>query len=153
VLTLTTAVMISNSGRTQMSLEERLAELTDAVTKNNELLTILTSKARASTEVEAPKSKAKSEDSGETEAPKRRGRPPKKDKVPSAADMKKAAQAYLDEATDDDDYKARRQLIKEIVNKFDAPKFTEIPEEHRAEALAMLNEDQSDGDGEEDDVV
>lgn len=138
-----------------MGLEQAIVELTEAVKANNELLTVLTSKARASVEAPAPKSKvdepkAKSEDAEEA-APKSRGRKPKAEKAPSVSDMKNAAQAYLDAADDEDDYKARRATIKKIVEKFGVDRFTEIPEGHRAKALAILN---GEGEGdEEEDVV
>ena len=135
-----------------MSLEERIAELTEAIKENSALLTVLTSKARSNIEVPAPKSEAKSEVKSDDSdaAPKRRGRKPK-DRVPSASEMKNAAQEYLDSAEDEEEYKSRRAKIKAIVEKFGAAKFTEIAEEHRAEALAMLNGDTEEE--EDDDVV
>jgi|GEM_PF-1924214 len=141
-----------------MSLEDRISALTEAITKNNELLSTLISKAQAKVEASAPKAakveaeetKAKADDA--EEAPRRRGRKPKAAKIPSVSDMKDAAKAYLDAADDEDDYKARRATIKKIVEKFGVERFTEIAEEHRAEALAMLN-GEGDGDGEEEDDV
>lgn len=141
-----------------MSLEDRISALTEAITKNNELLSTLISKAQAKVEASAPKvakveaeeTKAKADDA--EEAPRRRGRKPKAAKIPSVSDMKDAAKAYLDAADDEDDYKARRATIKKIVEKFGVERFTEIAEEHRAEALAMLN-GEGDGDGEEEDDV
>lgn len=133
-----------------MSLEERIAELTEAIKENSALLTVLTSKARSNIEVPAPKSEAKAKSDDSDAAPKRRGRKPKA-KVPSASEMKNAAQEYLDSADDEDEYKSRRAKIKAIVEKFGAAKFTEIAEEHRAEALAMLNGETEEE--EDDDVV
>lgn len=143
-----------------MSLEDRISALTEAITKNNELLSTLISKAQAKVEASAPKAakveveveetKVKADDA--EEAPRRRGRKPKAAKIPSVADMKDAAKAYLDAADDEDDYKQRRAVIKKIVEKFGVERFTEIAEEHRAEALAMLN-GEGDGDGEEEDDV
>lgn len=141
-----------------MSLEDRISALTEAITKNNELLSTLISKAQAKVEASAPKAakveaeetKVKADDA--EEAPRRRGRKPKAAKIPSVSDMKDAAKAYLDAADDEDDYKARRATIKKIVEKFGVERFTEIAEEHRAEALAMLN-GEGDGDGEEEDDV
>lgn len=141
-----------------MSLEEALATLTKAVEKNNELLAVLTSKAKGS--APAPDSKAKSDDSGEADPPARgRGRPPgsaNKPKAPSAADMKKAVTEFLEKAGDDDEeYNSRKAVVKKIIAKFEATKFTEFPEEHRVEALKILAkaEETTGGDSGEDDEV
>lgn len=133
-----------------MSVEAALKELTDAVKENSDLLRGLTSKAK-SAKAEESKRSARDDDGEEDPKPRGRGRPAgstKKAKVPSAADMKKAAETYLKEAADDEEeYEERRNKIKSIIKKFGAPKFTEILEEDRAEALDLLKGDAEDDDG------
>lgn len=90
------------------------------------------------------KGRASSSKDDEAEKPKTTRAPrgsAKKDKVPSTADLKKAAESFLDKAgNDEDDYNERRAHLKKVVAKYDAPRFTEIAEDDRAAAIAMLND-------------
>lgn len=136
-----------------MAIEEALVALTAELKRNSDLLEILTSKAKAgiakpaeeakkAEEDEAPK-KAAAKDEGEEEAPKtRRTRAPKEDapkksKAVSVAELKKVTEKYLD-VDDENEYATRRKFIKGIITKFDAPKMTEIADEHRNEAYEMV---------------
>lgn len=122
-----------------MSLEEALAKNTAALIENNELLKLLTSKAKdgvkASTEA----------GSGET-ASRGRGRPAKdKEKIPSGADLKAAATKFLDIA-DEDIYAERRKALIELREKYGAESIPDIKEGDRAEALAAIEKMIEDAD-------
>lgn len=125
-----------------MSIESSIDALTAAVKENTETLkAAMTGKASATT---APKG-----DDKEKPAPRSRSTKAA-DKAPSTADMKKAAESFLDKAgNDEDDYNKRRAHIKKVIAKFDAPKFTEIGEDDRKDAIAMLTEFDEDGAGDD----
>jgi len=116
-----------------MSLEAALAEHTSALKENTELLRVLTGKASAG--VAAASASNSNKGDGAADKPTRA----RKAKAPSAADMKAAAEKYLD-VQNEDQYATRRANLKSIVEKFGAPKFTEIPEEKRQDALDLLAE-------------
>lgn len=84
----------------------------------------------------------------DTEEKKPATRRSTKPKAPTAADMKKAAESFLDKAgKDEDNYADRRAHIKKVIAKFDSPKFTEIGEDDRQEAIDMLADFDKDDDG------
>jgi hypothetical protein len=129
-----------------MALEDQIVALTAALNRNSDLLEGLTAKAKqgaaAATTESAPKAVAK--DEGE-EAPKRtraaakpaEDKPAKAVKAPTPADMADATQKFLD-VEDEDEYTARRDLVKLIVAHFGAAKMSEIPENGRQQALDAL---------------
>ena len=151
-----------------MSLEDKIDTLTKALDRNSDLLEILTAKAKASSETkpipaaatEPPKAAAAEE------APKR-GRPAKAAaekpakaaKVPTPAEMSKATTDFL-EVDAEDEYNARRDLVKKILGHFESKKMSEIAEADRQKALDMLSaykagDDpfEDEGGAEEDDLA
>ena len=148
-----------------MSIEAQLSELTEAVKENSELLKILTSSARKgldeqATTKPATRSRAAAKADDETESKPRTTRSrTAKPKVPTATEVRKQTEEFLN-VTDEDEYAARRKIVKSIVDKYDAPKMTELAEEDRAAALADLanalkerEEGDQGGDEDDDDVV
>lgn len=143
-----------------MSIEERLAELTEAIRENSELLRTITAKATGGMSSSTKAGKDDDEDEkpsrtrrsakDEDEKPARTRRSAKDDddtkparasrtkKAPSVAEMKEKATAFLEGADDDDDYKARREAIKELSKDHGSDKFSEIDEDKRADALDDL---------------
>lgn len=122
-----------------MSLEQKIDDLTAAIAK---LTTTIEGgfTGKATTAASDDKGKDKGDDK-EKATGTRATRKPAAEKVPSTADLKKAAEAFLDKAgNDEDNYADRRAHIKDIIAKFDSPKFTEIAEGDRKDALAMLAE-------------
>lgn len=119
-----------------MSIEKALAELTEAVQENNELLRGLTAKAKAETSKSSAKTPTKDE-GDEEEKPKRTRTT--KPKVPTAKELSTATTNWL-EVENEDEYDRRKGIIKKIVTKFEAAKMSEIAEEDRAEALDLLNQ-------------
>ena len=118
-----------------MSIEKALAELTEAVRENNELLSGLTAKAKA--ETSGKKAPAKGEDEGDDEEKPKRTRTTKP-KIPTAKDLSTATTKFL-EIEDEDEYNSSKAIIKKIIDKFDAAKMSEIEEGDRAEAMDLLN--------------
>lgn len=148
-----------------MSIEAQMSELTEAVKENSELLKILTSSARKgldeqATTKPATRSRAAAKADDETESKPRTTRSrTAKPKVPTATEVRKQTEEFLN-VTDEDEYAARRKIVKSIVDKYDAPKMTELAEEDRAAALADLakalkerEEGDQGGDEDDDDVV
>lgn len=156
-----------------MSLEEALKANTDALNRNNELLEFMTSAARngLAAKGESPKAEpAKGEPSkaettkpdAEEAAPTRRRRAaaPKPPKALSTKEMADATTKFLD-VDDEDEYKARRELVKKIVDRLGVKKMSEIEEDDRQGALDKLEafragddpfEGEDDG-GDEDDLA
>lgn len=136
-----------------MSLEAEVKELREAIRENSELLKVLTSKAKSSISTD-------SKDEGEEEKPKTtrtRRAAPKKEKAPTVAAVKKAAEDFLD-VDDEDEYAERRKIIKKLTAKYGAAKMTEIEEGKRAAAIADMeaykNGDEIDfGEEDEDDDI
>lgn len=61
------------------------------------------------------------------------------DDIPSEEDLIEAFSTYLPaEGLDEDDKKARRLIVKAIAKRFGAAKASEIPEEHRALAINLV---------------
>ena len=145
---------IHSNRENTVSLEAKIEALTDALKENSELLKALTAKAKANVSAE-PKASTKTDDGDEKPASRStsRGRP-KKDKAPTAAEVKKATEAFLD-VEDEDEYAERRKIIKKLIAKYGAAKMTEIEESKRASALsdmeAYCNGDEIDF-GEDDDI-
>lgn len=147
---------IHSNRENTVSLEAKIEALTDALKENTELLKALTAKAKANVSAE-PKASTKTDDGDEKPASRStsrgRGRP-KKDKAPTAAEVKKATEAFLD-VEDEDEYAERRKIIKKLIAKYGAAKMTEIEEGKRASALsdmeAYCNGDEIDF-GEDDDI-
>jgi hypothetical protein len=144
-----------------MAIEAALAAVAEALNKNSALLETLVSKAKAGLEpkkvADEPKKVADDEakEVVEEEAPKRRARAPKEDapkkvKAPTVAEISQATKAYLEGVDDQEEYAARRNVIKGIIAKFGAPKMSEIAEEHRAEAIEILLAAQDKADKKED---
>jgi len=123
-----------------MSLEEALVDHTAALRENSDLLRVLTGKAKAG----LADAGGKAADSADKPATTR-GRASPKAKAPTTAQMKEAAEKYLD-VQDEAQYSLRRDNIKSIVKKFDATKFTEIAEENRQAALDLLAKYEADED-------
>jgi hypothetical protein len=120
-----------------MALEDELKALTAAVNRNSDLLEGLTAKANAA------KSAPAADSEKATDAPKR-GRPakeaaepPKKAKVPTPEEMATATKNFL-EVDDEDEYAARRALVKRIIAKHDVAKMSEIAADQRHGALDAL---------------
>lgn len=125
-----------------MSLEKEIAELREAVKENSELLKFLTSKARdgLSEKAEKPAAKATSTKEEKDEKPASRSRASssaKKTKAPTAKDMSEATTKFLD-VDDEAEYKDRRELVMQIVDKYGVKKMSEIEEDDRQVALDML---------------
>ena len=150
---------IHSNRENTVSLEAKIEALTDALKENTELLKALTAKAKANVSAEPKAStKADDDDDGEEKPASRstsrgRGRL-KRDKAPTAAEVKKATEAFLD-VEDEDEYAERRKIIKKLIAKYGAAKMTEIEESKRASALsdmeAYCNGDEIDF-GEDDDI-
>lgn len=128
-----------------MALEDKFDLLIAEIKRNSDLLEILTSKARSAQpepkkEEEAPKARAAAKDDekkGEEEAPKRRSRAAAAPKAPTAKEMAEHTTKFL-EVEDEDEFEARRALVKKLLAHFDAPKMSEIDEDKRQSALDAL---------------
>lgn len=126
-----------------MSLEKEIAELREAVKENSELLKFLTSKARdgLTEKAEKPAAKATAAKEEKDEKPASRSRASssssKKTKAPTAKDMSEATTKFLD-VDDEPEYKDRRELVMQIVEKYGVKKMSEIEEDDRQTALDML---------------
>lgn len=123
------------------SIEETLAELNANIVALTEVIGgALSGKASVAEVKKTAEDKPKATRTRATAAPKK----------PTQAEMKKAAETFLDAAKDnEDDYNNRRAHLKTVVAKFDAPKFTEIGEDDRADAIEALNDytaEESDND-------
>lgn len=146
-----------------MSLESQLAELTEAVRENSELLKFMTSHARkadgdkdggsrsrTSKDEEEDDGKEKTttrrrssakdnkDDDGDDGKTTSRGRSAKV-KVPTSKEISAATTKYL-EVDDQDEYDHRREIILKIVDKFGVKKMSEIEEDDRTEAMDLLNQ-------------
>jgi hypothetical protein len=117
-----------------MSIETLLADVADALRENSELLRGLTSKAKAGTADSGKTSRAS--DEGDEDKPSKRTRTTKP-KVPTSKEIGTATSSWL-EVDDEGEYNHRKNIIKKILEKFEAPKMSEIAEEDRAEAMALL---------------
>ena len=145
-----------------MALEEEIRALTAALNRNSDLLEGLTAKANAAkgaepvkkAEVEKTEAPAKK---AEAEAPaekKTRGRP-KAEKAPSEADMVAATKKFLDVEAEDE-YNARRDFVRKLVEKHGVQKMSQIAEDKRAVALEALDNytrGEPDEAGDEDDLA
>lgn len=122
-----------------MSLEEALKANTEALNRNSELLEFLTSKARdgLTGKDEAAKPAKASAKETEDKKPASRSRATKAAKAPTAKEMSEATTKFLD-VDDENEYKDRRDLVKQIVDKFGVKKMSEIEEEDRQTALDYL---------------
>ncbi len=130
-----------------MSLEDKIDAMTAALNRNSDLLEVLTgraekglaNKAEAETkkpvEEEAPK-RTRSAKPAEEEAPKRT-RSAAKEKAPTPKEMGEATTTFLDVEAEDE-FEARRALVKKLLAHFDAPKMSEIEESKRQSALDAL---------------
>ncbi|MEN3144581.1 hypothetical protein ABDF71_21565 [Ochrobactrum sp. WV_118_8] len=123
-----------------MSIEEALKANTEALNRNSELLEFLTSKARDGLTGKDESTKPAKASAKETEEkkPASRSRSTKAPKAPSAKDMSEATTNFLD-VDDEGEYKDRRDLVKQIVDKFGVKKMSEIEEEDRQTALDFLD--------------
>lgn len=136
-----------------MSIEVKLAELTAAIKENTATLLALSSKTAAvksSAPSEAKKSPPK--EAPEEEKPRGRGRPPKA-KTLTPTEMAEKGREFCENAGDDEEeFKARRALTRELAAKYDVTKFSEIKGDDQAKALAALEAYLAgDGDGDGDD--
>lgn len=123
-----------------MSLEENLEVLTAALNRNSDLLEGLTAKAKAGVAASTGGKTEKADKADAEEEKPRRTRKPvadKKEKAPTVAEMKKAAEAFLD-VDGEDEYNDRRALVRAIADYFEAGKFTEIDAKDRALASKLL---------------
>lgn len=128
-----------------MALEDKIDALTAALNRNSDLLEVLTSKARSAQadpkkEDDAPKGRASTKDEEkkpEEEAPKRRTRAAAAPKAPTTKEMADKTTEFLD-VEEDDEFQARRDLVKKLLAHFDAPKMSEIDEAKRQSALDAL---------------
>lgn len=128
-----------------MSLEAEIKELREALQENSELLRAITAKASANLKSDAKPAAKEDDGDGEKETTRGRGRgrpagSKNKEKAPTAAKMKEEAQSFIDGAESDEDYAERREALKKLTKKYEAPKYSEIAEEDRAAALADLLE-------------
>lgn len=121
-----------------MSIEAALAALTAAVEKNNELLSIVVATAAANMAKgktdDKPATKADDKPATKPVEKKTTAKPPK---VATPAEMAKATTDFL-EVEDEDEYNARRALVKRIVSAHEVKKMSEIPEADRQKALDAL---------------
>lgn len=146
-----------------MALEEEIRALTAALNRNSDLLEGLTAKANAAKGAEpvkkaeaekaesAPAKKAEAEPAAEK---KPRGRP-KAEKAPSEADMVAATKKFLDVEAEDE-YNARRDFVRKLVEKHGVQKMSQIAEDKRAVALEALDNytrGEPDEAGDEDDLA
>lgn len=123
-----------------MSIEKALAELTEALRENSELLRTMTAKAKASVAStgDSGKSSRSSED-GEDEGKGsgRKGRTAKP-KLITAKEIGAKTSEFL-EVENEDEYERRKTIIKKIVGKYEVQKMSEIADEDRAEANELLD--------------
>lgn len=124
-------------------LRETVSELTVAVKENSELLKFLTGKARDgltakddSTKASKPAAAAK-EDKEDKKPASRSRSSTKAPKAPTSKEMAEATTKFLD-VDDETEYKDRRELVMQIVEKFGVKKMSEIDEGERQSALDML---------------
>lgn len=132
-----------------MSLEDKIDALTSALNRNSDLLEGLTAKAKTAQSTKTDEVKVEAtvkptEASKPADAkpaakaePAKRGRPAKAEKAPAPQDMADATKAFL-EVDAEDEYNARREIVKQILAEFEAKKMSEIPEASRKLALDML---------------
>ena len=120
-----------------MSIEKALADVTEALRENSELLKGLTASAKSGGTAKAT-TKAKDED-GDGEGEKTTRKRTAKPKVPTAKELSTATTNWL-EVDDEDEYERRKGIVRKIVAKFDAAKMSEVEEGDRAEALELLNQ-------------
>lgn len=132
-----------------MALEDKIDALTAALNRNSDLLEGLTAKAAAGAKAAATaaaSTPAAAESDKTEEAPRGRGRPPKaaaepekpkKVKAPTPEDMAAKTKEFLD-VEDEDEYSARRDLVKKIIAKHGVSKMSEIEEDKRQAALDAL---------------
>ena len=149
-----------------MGIETEMAALTAALNRNSDLLEILTSKAKpaieskAAEKAAAPVEKASEKTAPVEDAPKPRATRGaaklKAEKTPAEKDMADATVKFL-EVDGDEEYEARRGLVKKIVAKFGVKKMSEIAEGERKGALDMLEAykagDDPFAEAEEDDLA
>ncbi|MEL4071685.1 hypothetical protein WKW50_16190 [Ochrobactrum sp. GPK 3] len=138
-----------------MSIEEAILSLKESVDRNNELLEFMTAAARAGLD----KAKGEATKGASEEKPSRstkgdtKAAAPKKTKAPTAKALADATKEFV-EVDEDDEYEARKAVVKRILAKFDCERMSDIPEEHRQEALDKLElykagEDPFEGEEEE----
>jgi len=144
-----------------MALEEEIRALTAALNRNSDLLEGLTAKANAAKgaepvkKAEAEKAESAKKAEAEPAAEKKpRGRP-KAEKAPSEADMVAATKKFLDVEAEDE-YNARRDFVRKLVEKHGVQKMSQIAEDKRAAALEALDNytrGEPDEAGDEDDLA
>lgn len=129
-----------------MSLEERLEALTEALKENTAHLAIITATAAAKTSAAATADKGKADDKADKgksaekadkPATRTRASKPAKEKLPSAADMKAQAEAYLN-VEDEDEYQERRDIVKAITEYCGGGTFSKLEGDNRLTAHKLL---------------
>jgi len=124
-----------------MSLEDKIEKLTAALEENTAQLKSMTGKT-------ADRAKAKDTDDDKGEGKSKPKPSSSKAKTPTVAAMKKAAEAFLEEAgEDEDEYAARRKFVIAQAEENDVKRFSEIPAKGRADALEALENYDPDADG------
>lgn len=147
-----------------MALEEEIRALTAALNRNSDLLEGLTAKANAAKGAEPAKKAVETEKDESATAKKVEAEPaaekkprgrPKAEKAPSEADMVAATKKFLDVEAEDE-YNARRDFVRKIVDKYGVQKMSQIAEDKRAAALESLDNytrGEADEAGDEDDLA
>jgi hypothetical protein len=141
------------------SLEQRLAENTEALKENNELIRAMLSAAAATTAKRATKKTASDDGKAPAAAEKAAAKAPttrKKTKF-SETDVKEIAAKYLD-VEDETEHAERKEKAKKVPAKYGVKKLAEIPEADRAEAIQIFEmliagEDYDFDGAEEDDEI
>jgi hypothetical protein len=131
-----------------MSLEQRLDALTAALEANTALLAIITERGKANVGA-ASATKANTDENEDKPATTRSTKPsdkdskpattrkPAKEKIPSAADMKAQAEAYLN-VEDEDEYQGRRTNVRAITDYCGGETFSKLEGDARLTASKLL---------------
>lgn len=138
-----------------MSIEKLIADQTaaiiaqtEAINRNSDLLEGLTASAKGASASSAAKTsdeaieKVAAAKTATTEEPKKpatrsRAKAPAKPKAMTAAELATFAKGFID-VDSDDEYNARKALIKDLAEHYGVTKLSEVEEEQRADAKERI---------------
>jgi hypothetical protein len=119
-----------------MSLEDKIEKLTAAIEKQTALIEKGVAKASTGPAAAAAAAKpAAAAAAAKPAAAKPAGKPAAKPKHPTEEELREKFGGYLTSVSDKAGKRALTETVKPILEHFGVERVTEIPEEHRAEAM------------------